>query len=73
MRDGWPVSALSTSATDRGANSDGLHRRLRQFRRYGEGGSARHSGGRRIWQLADHAALLVGWLVTDDDGARKTE
>lgn len=46
---------------------------MRQFRRYGEGGSARHSGGRRIWQLADHAALLVGWLVTDDDGARKTE
>lgn len=56
-----------------GSKQDGLHRRLRQFRRYGSGGSARHSGGRRIWHLTDHANLIVGWLVTADADARNTE
>lgn len=56
-----------------GSKRDGLHRRLRQFRRYGEGHAARHSGGRRIFQLADHADLLVGWRVTDDADAREME
>ncbi|WP_025088191.1 hypothetical protein [Mycobacteroides abscessus] len=56
-----------------GSKRDGLHRRLRQFRRYGAGGSARHSGGRRIWQLADHSGLLVAWRITDDADARDTE
>ncbi|STZ60798.1 hypothetical protein [Mycolicibacterium tokaiense] len=56
-----------------GAKRDGLHRRLRQFRRYGEGHAARHSGGRRIFQLADHTGLLVAWRVTDDTEARNTE
>lgn len=56
-----------------GSKSDGLHRRLRQFRRYGAGGSARHSGGRRIWHLADHAGLLVAWRVTADAEARDIE
>lgn len=51
---------------DRGVKADGLHRRLRQFRRYGAGHSARHSGGRAVWQLADHADLLVGWRTTDE-------
>lgn len=56
-----------------GADGRGLHRRLRQFRRYGVGGSARHSGGRRIWHLADHTSLLVAWRVTANDQARATE
>ncbi|MFA4051900.1 hypothetical protein [Mycobacteroides chelonae] len=56
-----------------GSKRDGLHRRLRQFRRYGAGGSARHSGGRRIWHLADHSDLLVAWRITDDADARDTE
>lgn len=56
-----------------GSKRDGLHRRLRQFRRYGEGHAARHAGGRRIFQLADHADLLVAWRVTDDAEARDTE
>lgn len=56
-----------------GKRRDGLHRRLRQFRKYGAGGAPRHSGGRRIFQLADHADLLVAWRVTDDAEARHTE
>jgi len=58
---------------DLGADGRGLHRRLRQFRRYGDGGSARHSGGRRIWHLADHPSLLVAWRPTADAEARNTE
>lgn len=56
-----------------GSDEKGLRRRLRQFRRYGAGGSARHSGGRRIWHLADHSNLLVAWRVTADAEARATE
>lgn len=56
-----------------GSKQDGLHRRLRQYRRYGAGGGARHAGGRRIFQLADHADLIVGWLVTEEAEARNTE
>lgn len=56
-----------------GSKRDGLHRRLRQFRRYGAGGSARHSGGRRIWHLTDQGSLLVAWRVTADAEARATE
>lgn len=58
---------------DLGADKCGLHRRLRQLRRYGAGGSARHSGGRRIWQLCDHTDLLVGWRVIEDGKPRDTE
>ncbi len=56
-----------------GVKRDGLHRRLRQFRRYEAGGAARHSGGRQIWQLADRADPVVCWRVTDDAEARPTE
>jgi len=58
---------------DLGSKRDGLHRRLRQFRRYGEGHSARHAGGRRIWHIPDHTNLLVAWRVTPDAEARSTE
>ncbi|CAA0127309.1 Uncharacterised protein [Mycolicibacterium vanbaalenii] len=51
----------------------GLRKRLDEFRRSGVGEPVAHSGGRRIWQLTEHADLLVGWRVTDDDEAAKIE
>lgn len=49
-----------------GKNEDGLRRRLTQYRRFGAGKAVGHRGGEQIWQLADHAELLVCWKVTDD-------
>lgn len=51
----------------------GLRKRLDEYREFGAGEPVAHSGGRRIWQLADQADLLVGWLVTDDADATPTE
>lgn len=45
----------------RKSTRNGLARRLDEYRRFGLGESARHGGGRLIWQLEDHEHLIVGW------------
>lgn len=51
----------------RAGGKPGLSKRLSEFRKNGAGSrTAPHSGGHRIWQLADHAELLVAWRETED-------
>ncbi|MGJ6127143.1 hypothetical protein QN239_31650 [Mycolicibacterium sp. Y3] len=53
-------------ATAGGSGRRGLAKRLDEFCRFGAGEAVAHSGGRRIWQLIDHADLVVGWRVLND-------
>lgn len=50
-----------------GSRRDGIHRRLKQFRRTGAGTTDNHGGGVWIFQLADADNLLVCWRATDDE------
>jgi hypothetical protein len=59
------VSVLYIGKGD--AQKKGITDRLRQYRRHGEGHNPSHWGGRLIWQLADHAELLVAWLETPNE------
>ncbi len=57
----------ASSAKDR---HRGLRKRLAEYRRHGQGEPVGHWSGRYVWQLSDHADLLVGWqAVTDRDPA----
>ena len=50
-----------------GTSRNGIHRRLNQFRRTGEGASDNHGGGVWIFQLAEAADLVVCWRAAEDE------
>ena len=50
-----------------------LRQRVKRYLRFGYGRVVGHWGGRFVWQLRDHAALLVAWKSTDAEGALLTE
>ena len=50
-----------------------LRSRLRQYRDFGRGKPIGHWGGRFIWQLENHADLLVCWRPTVDNPRRAEE
>lgn len=50
-----------------GARRDGIHRRLKQFRRTGAGTADNHGGGVWIFQLADADDLIVCWRAADNE------
>ncbi len=44
-----------------------LQSRLRQYRNFGQGKPVPHWGGRLIWQLENHADLIVCWRTTTEE------
>lgn len=50
-----------------------LKNRLRQYLEFGKGKAAGHYGGRLIWQLQHHSALLVAWKVIVQSDPREEE
>ena len=43
-----------------------LQQRVKRYLRFGQGKRLAHWGGRLVWQLEDHEALLIAWLPTPD-------
>ncbi|MCS5521792.1 hypothetical protein NY551_03470 [Curtobacterium flaccumfaciens pv. oortii] len=76
VADEWVPGAVVVyigKADARKTTTAGLAKRLEEYRRFGLGKTG-HGGGRMIWQLKDHARLLVGWrAIGADSKARDLE
>jgi hypothetical protein len=58
LRSHW---VLGANVLNIGRAGTSLRKRLRQYRKFGEGSGLNHKGGRSIWQLADADRLTVAW------------
>ena len=66
----WPTGAhcVYIGKADVGSSGQrGLRKRISEFRQFGDGRRVGHSGGRRIWQLADAASYMIAWKIVDGD------
>jgi hypothetical protein len=73
VADEWVSGAVVVyigKADARKTTTAGLAKRLEEYRRFGLGKTG-HGGGRLIWQLKDHAELLVGWRTIGTDSKAK--
>jgi hypothetical protein len=50
-----------------------LKQRIKRLLRFGHGRVVGHWGGRFLWQLRDHGALLVAWKPTGEDDPARVE
>lgn len=50
-----------------------LQQRVKRYIRFGQGRVVAHYGGRFIWQLKDHRALLLAWMPTPDEDPSAVE
>lgn len=68
LRENWLPGAevIYIGLATHGSRRDGIHRRLKQFRRTGAGTADNHGGGVWIFQLADADELLVCWRPAED-------
>ena len=74
LRSRWVPDA---SVLNIGRAGTSLRKRLRQYRKFGEGSGLNHKGGRSVWQLADASRLTVAWrqfpIAFDGLGTRTAE
>lgn len=68
LRDEWVDGAqvVYIGKATWGTRRDGIWRRLKQYRRTGDGRADNHMGGVWIWQLEDADDLLVCWIAAKD-------
>ena len=68
---GTPVVYIGKAGSLTGSAT--LRSRLRQYLKFGQGRNIGHYGGRLIWQLKDHADLVLCWKPVPDDDPRIVE